>query len=88
MFEIERTKQFKKDMAKLKMKDEQYGKYIDYLSRLVRDEDLPQEAKDHSLIGNYAGHREFHISSDLLLIYYQIENKIVLVRIGTHSQLF
>jgi mRNA interferase YafQ len=88
MFELERTKQFKKDIAKLKMKDKEYKNYIDFVTRLIRDEILPPEAKDHSLIGNYKNHRELHISNDLLLIYYRSQNCIRLVRIGSHSQLF
>ena len=49
---------------------------------------MPQEAKDHSLKGDWEDFREFHISGDLLVIY-QIEGSVIkLVRIGSHSQLF
>jgi len=49
---------------------------------------LPLEARDHTLVGNYSDFKEFHISGNLLLIYF-IENDIIqLTRIGTHSQLF
>jgi len=83
-----RTKTFKKDYQKLKISDDQYAKYIKYLSLLLDDKILPLEARDHTLIGNYSGFKEFHISGDLLVVYY-IENDIIrLTRIGTHSQLF
>jgi mRNA interferase YafQ len=83
-----RAKTFKKDYQKLKMSDNQYAKYIKYLSLLLEGKELPLEARDHKLIGNYSGFKEFHLGGDLLVIYY-IENNIIrLTRIGTHSQIF
>ena len=55
---------------------------------LIKGEPLPPEAKDHSLLGKYEDTREFHISGDLLIIYFTTETELVLIRIGTHSQLF
>ncbi len=60
-----RTKTFKKDYQKLKMTDTQYSKYIKFLSMLLDENELPLEAKDHNLIGNYSGFREFHVGGDL-----------------------
>ena len=83
-----RAKTFKKDYQKLKMSDNQYAKYIKYLSLLLEGKELPLEARDHKLIGNYSGFKEFHLGGDLLVIYY-IENNIIrLTRIGTHSRIF
>ncbi|MBK7870744.1 MAG: type II toxin-antitoxin system YafQ family toxin [Saprospiraceae bacterium] len=49
---------------------------------------LPAQYLDHALKGNYSNHRECHIEPDWLLIY-RIENgKLVLVRTGSHSDLF
>ena len=48
-----RTKIFKKDYQKLKMSDTQYEKYIKFLSILLDGKELPLEARDHNLIGNY-----------------------------------
>ena len=68
--------------------DQHYSRYISFLSKLLAEEILPQEAKDHPLEGDYKDCREFHISGDLLVIY-RIENNVLqLLRIGTHSQLF
>jgi mRNA interferase YafQ len=82
------TKIFKKDYQKLKMTDTQYAKYIKFLSMLLDGKELPLEALNHNLIGNYSGFKEFHVGGDLLVIYC-IEDEILrLTRIGTHSQLF
>lgn len=62
--------------------------------RLVaNDEPLSPEWKDHPLKGEWAGHRECHVRGDFLLIY-KVDDQagkggtIVLVRAGTHSDLF
>ncbi|MEA3358591.1 MAG: type II toxin-antitoxin system YafQ family toxin [Thermodesulfobacteriota bacterium] len=83
-----RAKTFKKDYQKLKISDNKYSKYIRYLSLLLEGKALPLEARDHSLIGNYAGFRECHIGGDVLVIYYIEDDIIRLTRIGTHSQIF
>jgi mRNA interferase YafQ len=83
-----RTKIFKKDYQKLKMTDNQYTKYIKFLSMLLDGNALPLEARDHKLIGDFSGFKEFHIGGDLLVIYCIEDNILRLTRIGTHSQLF
>ena len=65
-----RAKTFKKDYQRLKISDNQYAKYIKYLSLLLEGKALPLEARDHNLIGNYSGFKEFHLGGDLLVIYY------------------
>ncbi len=83
-----RAKTFKKDYQKLKMSDDQYAKYIKYLSLLLEGKALPLEARDHKLIGNYSGLKEIHIGGDLLVVYYIEDDIIRLTRIGTHAQIF
>ena len=70
------------------MTDKQYAKFVKYISILLDDNILPPEAKDHSLSGNWKGFQEFHIGGDLIVIYKKEDNKLILVRIGTHNQLF
>lgn len=53
---------------------------------------LPPEWGDHSLTGDWAGHRECHIGGDFLLIY-RLDDAgktglVIFVRSGTHSELF
>ncbi len=83
-----RTKIFKKDYQKTRFTDDQYSKYIKYISLLLEGAELPLGARNHNLAGNYSGFKEFHIGGDLLVVYC-IEDEILrLTRIGTHSQLF
>jgi mRNA interferase YafQ len=85
---LKRHKQFKKDLKKVNLTDKQFEKFIKYISLLLEEKSLPPEAKDHPLVGEWKDFREFHLGGDLLVIY-KIEGKsLILVRIGTHNQLF
>lgn len=55
---------------------------------LIHDQELPSKYRDHQLIGNWKGFRECHVKPDLLLIYAKFDNRIELVRFGSHSELF
>ena len=86
--QLKRHKYFRKDELKVKLTDEQYAKRIKYLSLILQGKDLPSEARDHNLIGEYKGFREFHLGGDMLLIYTVVDEVLYLQRLGTHSQLF
>jgi mRNA interferase YafQ len=49
---------------------------------------LPAHLKDHSLSGEWNHHRECHVAPDWLLIYKIAGDELILVRTGTHSDLF
>jgi mRNA interferase YafQ len=73
----------------LKLKrHKQFEKLVRYLSLLIDGKPLPPEAKDHPLIGDWKGFREFHLGGDLLVIYRKTLHEVILVRIGSHNQLF
>lgn len=48
---------------------------------------LPEKNKDHTLSGNWSGHRECHILPDWLLIYKISGDELYLVRTGSHTDL-
>lgn len=92
MREIDYSGQFERDYAREKKSsrnrdlDEKLSTVLDLLST---DKLLPIRYKDHPLRGEYSGTRECHIKPDLLLIYFKDkETKLVLVRLGSHSELF
>jgi mRNA interferase YafQ len=64
------------------------GKLKKVLESLVKDEKLSQKYRDHVLVGQYKGTRECHIEPDWLLIYELAESEVVLIRTGSHSDLF
>lgn len=88
MLEVSYTGQFKKDY-KLCIKR---GYDMRLLKNIVDTLSIPAELsdknKDHDLKGNYIGKRECHISPDWLLVYRIEDDRLVLYRTGTHSDLF
>ena len=62
------------------------------LSLIANDAPLAPEWLDHSLGGDWDGHRECHIGGDFLLAYKLHESgkqsQVIFVRAGTHSELF
>ena len=64
---------------------------LDAVVKLLSEQKpLPPKHKDHPLKGNFADYRECHIHPNWLLMY-KIDKKnliLVLVRTGTHSDLF
>ena len=49
---------------------------------------LPAARRDHALMGNLGGLRECHLAPDWLMVYQTTEDELVLVRLGSHSELF
>lgn len=90
MYKLKVHKQFLKDFKKANLNQTNTEKLFTYISLLLHGKNLPAEARDHNLIGEWQDVKEFHISGDLLVIYRKDENlkEIQLLRIGTHSQLF
>lgn len=90
MLDIRYSNKFKKDYKKIIKRGYNPQLLQNVLTILCDEKPLPPEYKDHNLSGNYAGHRECHITPDWLLIY-KIEQDILtlsLTRTGTHSDLF
>ena len=88
---IERSNLFKKDFKRVSK-----GKYstsidallIETLQRLISDQELPYQYRDHALIGNWRGFRDCHIKPDLILIYRKVGDDLLqLARLGSHSEL-
>lgn len=92
-YKIKWSTKFKKDY-KLAIKR---GYDIDLLDEVIRliakgdqQKKLIEEYSDHELGGDWKGHRELHVLPDWLLIYYLMDDLLVLTlsRTGTHSDLF
>lgn len=87
---IRLTKNFKKDLKRIRRRGYDFSKMNAVVDILERGEKLPPKYDDHALTGKYTGYRECHITPDWLLIY-QIQNDVlvlVLTHTGTHSDLF
>jgi mRNA interferase YafQ len=82
------TKQFKKDLKRMRKRGKDPAKIKEVLSTLIDGESLAERHRDHVLVGNYKGRRECHIEPDWLLVYKLENDEIIFERTGTHSDLF
>lgn len=82
------TKQFAKDLKRMEKRGKSPEKIKNIIKKLVDEERLDVNYKDHKLIGNYKGRRECHVEQDWLLIYKIIDSEIIFEKTGTHSDLF
>lgn len=90
MLDVRYSAKFKKDYKTIIKRGYNPQLLEDVLTILCNEQPLPPKYKEHSLSGNYEGHRECHITPDWLLIY-KTDKKILtltLTRTGTHSDLF
>jgi mRNA interferase YafQ len=92
MRELEYTTQFERDYKREKKSKSGKGLTLvleEVLNLLAVDKRMPVKLKDHPLRGEYFGIRECHIKPDLLLIYEKRgKSVLVLIRLGSHSELF
>jgi mRNA interferase YafQ len=89
-YEIIATGRFKKDLKTMITRGYNIKLLQDVVSLLATGSPLPEKNKDHTLVGNWVGHRECHITPDWLLVYRIYDDILVLTltRTGTHSDLF
>lgn len=84
------TSKFKKQYKKVYKQGKDIDKVDSIINKLAKREELDSKYKDHKLISNkyYIDCRECHIEPDLLLIYQYDNNDLLLISIGSHSELF
>ncbi|MGI9087271.1 MAG: type II toxin-antitoxin system RelE/ParE family toxin [Chthoniobacterales bacterium] len=83
-----RKSQFKKDFKKLRSSQRQIDVLKSTIGKLAAGEDLPASFRDHALGGKYANCRECHLAGGWLLIYQRDAQELILIRTGSHSELF
>lgn len=84
------TKSFLKDWERLSRSGRYDLRRLKELMLLLIGNDGPlgPEWLDHPLKGDWADHRECHVGGDFLLIYRLEGASLVLVRTGSHADLF
>ena len=82
------TTQFKKDYKRVKKQHKDINDLRIVIEKLSRREKLDVRSRDHKLFGRWDKYRECHISPDWLLIYRIADDDLILVRTGSHSDLF
>lgn len=88
MRRVRTTGRFERDLKAARKR----GKTLDRLwlvvDALARGERLPARYRVHKLSGQWSGFWECHVEPDWLLIWYDEDENLELVRLGSHADLF
>lgn len=87
MYKPAYTKQFEKDIKKIKKRNKDTSKIKTVIVKLLANTPLPSKNKNHKLVGMYIGRWECQIEPDWLLIYKIEKDVIIFERTGSHSDL-
>lgn len=88
MRELVFTKQFKKDVERIKRAGRDLSRLGEVIDLLAAGTPLPPNSRDHQLVGNRKDYRECHLGGDWLLVYQVTGEAAILVRTGSHPELF
>jgi len=83
-----RTSQFKQDVKRMMKQGKDFATFKTIIGELIQERILDARYHDHPLIGQYRGTRECHIEPDWLLVYESTPSEVILIRTGTHTDLF
>lgn len=72
----------------MKRRGKDLGKLKSAIEFLLSEEPIPERLRDHELTGSWKGIRDLHIEPDWLLLYEMVVEELVLIRTGTHADLF
>ncbi|MFT2725260.1 type II toxin-antitoxin system YafQ family toxin [Helicobacter pylori] len=88
MLKIKHHTLYKKDFKKLIKNGFDDSVLNEVILTLRKKEPLDPQFKDHALKGNWKPFRECHIKTDILLVYLVKGDELILVRLGSHNELF
>ena len=88
MRSVTQRKQFRDDLKRQKRFGRNLEELIAAVEILAETGALPAAYRPHHLRGLWKGVAECHIEPDWLLIYEVTETEVLLIRTGSHSDLF
>ncbi len=88
MLTIETSKKFDKDLKILIKNGFDLKLLYKVVENLAKEQPLEPKYKDHLLKGALKDFRECHIKADILLVYLVEDDELILLRLGSHSELF
>jgi len=88
MRRIAQRRQFRDDLKRQKRRGKDIGDLIAAVELLAEQGTLPSAYRPHKLSGEWSGVWECHIERDWLLIYVVTDEEVLLIRTGSHADLF
>jgi len=86
--EIRTTSVFERDVRRTLKRGKDLDKLNAIVNALQAGESLPARCRPHPLRGSWLGHWDCHVEPDWILLYRVTETALVLVRTGSHADLF
>jgi mRNA interferase YafQ len=86
--ELRTTTAFERDLRRVRKQGRNLDKLEVIVDLLQDGEPLPDRCRPHQLRGNWSGHWDCHVEPDWLLLYRVEAGALILVRTGSHSELF
>lgn len=88
MRRISQRKLFRADLKRQKRRGKDLGELLVAVELLAEQGGLPPAYAPHRLSGEWSGVWECHIEPDWLLIYMVTDEEVLLIRTGSHDDLF
>lgn len=88
MRRVAQRKQFRDDIKRQKRRGKDIEDLIAVVELLAEQGSVPVAYRPHKLSGDWRGVWECHIEPDWLLIYAVTNDEVLLIRTGTHADLF
>jgi mRNA interferase YafQ len=79
---------FERDLRRMKKQRKDLDKIEEIVKLLRENAVLPPRCRVHPLRGEWEGHWDCHVEPDWILIYKLAPGVLILVRTGSHSELF
>jgi len=79
---------FKKDFKRAERQNKPINILQEVIQSLLNNKKLDVKYDDHQLKGVYKNYKECHLTGNWLLIYKKDKDSLMLIRTGSHSELF
>ncbi len=82
------TSAFERDVRRVEKRGKDLNKPEAIADLLQAQNTLPTRCRPHALRGNWLGHWDCHVEPDWLSLYRVTQTELILVRTGSHAELF
>ncbi|MEX2650397.1 MAG: type II toxin-antitoxin system YafQ family toxin [Alphaproteobacteria bacterium] len=88
MRSIRTTRRFERDLKQARRRGKTLAKLWSIVEKLSREEPLAPRCRPHELVGEWQDFWECHVEADWHLIWRIADDAMILVRTGSHADLF
>lgn len=88
MLKAKHGRKYLSDLRRLRENGKDTSKLDTLIDMLLEGKRLPECYRDHQLKGDLRNYRDAHIEPDWLLIYRVVGKHLLLMRTGTHEEVF